>query len=315
MPYDPLAAAAQLALTTTASSALTRQAPTGYLDIRGDHRGNLSLPQSKGPIDHWADNPDAFDQVILAGKPLLGLCRLKGKAYEQRLHRKRIAGVNGASVTFLALEPAEFHIEWEMWMPSHWQCYQELVPALKILKPLPTPPTPPDFSDVTGGSSSKISVVTTAPGIHATEQFNFDVDQLNKGLYAGLSAPTGAGVDPKAAQAAAEAKAKQQKHEQQFATPIFSIYHPFLAAIQVSLVHVIRFHIPEDKDGKGHYVARIECLEVPILKKSGVGKPRQMDPNALKTLTAKRTKKPSPPQTTAQTFNPPPSTTAASSPT
>jgi hypothetical protein len=319
-PLDPLVLAAQQSLglapndPTDESLGLNLTGiPSGYLDLANGltGRGNLSKTTSQGAIDHWADNPDAYDHVILAGKPLLGLCRLKGKGYEQRLHRKKIAGRNGESVKFLALEPAEFHIEWEMWMPAHWKCYQDLIPTLKNLKQLPTQP---DFSDVVGGASTRglVDVTFTPPAGGNPTPFTTSVltvigeDQGSPRVPA-----TGSGTDPKVAETAAKAAAKLKKAPQ-YATPIIPIYHPFLAAIGVSQVHILRLHMPEDKDGKGTYIARIECLEAFTKTKSMVGTPQPLDPNALKSITAQRTRKPQTTQAQLRTFNPPPSTVQTS---
>lgn len=309
LPPDPLADAARTALTTTASGTVPTTGPSGYLDISGgllSNRGNLSKPQSKGSLDHWADNPDAYDHVILAGKPLLGLCRLKGKGFEQRLHRKKIAGRNGESVRFIALEPAEFHIEWDMWMPSHWQAYQKLIPTLKTLKRLPAK-KPPVVLDASQDESAGLATYNIDSGgfVH-NEGSVVQYLAAYKTAYGG----TGSGADPKLLEMAAKVQRTETSASQpSFATPIVPVYHPFLAALGISLVHILRLHIPEDKDGKGTYVARIECLEAypPQKTKSKVEVPRTLDVNALKTLLAQKTGQPQFTTQDQKNYNPPPS--------
>lgn len=120
-------------------------------------RGQPVLTVSTESLDvpFWSDSPDAWDTVIIAGRALPGVCRMKGKVV-RRVDRKNSTGTNGATVTYVGDDVAEFEITVRMWNDVHLSTYAELLAFLRDKQ------SPDDAnglgSTIATGSSSKLVV-------------------------------------------------------------------------------------------------------------------------------------------------------------
>lgn len=193
----------------------------GYEDVGSKQRGKSAGTASQG-VPYWGDYPEAYDTVVLAGYPLPGLCTIKGKGYEMRRSHAKPPGKHGASITYIANEPAEFVIHVMMTTEDHLRAFERLVP---LFKPSAKPSSSSDKSK--------------------TDSFTFAfTGQASKSADGTIILPV-------------LNVALRDRSQPGF----LSVTHPMLALFRISHCRVIRVTIPEQKEDKGMWQAEIHCLE------------------------------------------------------
>jgi hypothetical protein len=199
---------------------------TGYEDIGTKQRGESSNAAPQG-VPYWGEYPDAYDVVIIAGRPLPGLCSIKGKGYEMRAKHVKAQGKHGESTTYLANEPAEWVVHISMNTEQHLRDFEALVPLFKPpAKPKPKPAKP-----------------TTPP-----DAFTF--------AFAGLAPTVAASVQ---ADFAPVAPTPQKDNSQ---PGYVAISHPLLALYRISHCRIVQATIPAQKEDKGIWEVELHCREV-----------------------------------------------------
>lgn len=95
-------------------------------------------------IPSWLDAPFTWDTLIVAGKEIPGLARVRA-AREYKVDKKNGAGADGATLTGLGHLPVEATITLKLWQPAQAQELQQLLPLI-LPKPKKGRPVPVDVS-------------------------------------------------------------------------------------------------------------------------------------------------------------------------
>jgi hypothetical protein len=120
----------------TGAGRLTRQGP--YEDYTGSLASGQQVVVASVPF--WGDAPDAWNTVVMAGKPLPGIAKVHGAAFDIRVDRKSIPGTHGEHLTTLGREPCDPEIEVKLWMPIHLENFLAVV---KLFLPKTSAALPP----------------------------------------------------------------------------------------------------------------------------------------------------------------------------
>lgn len=89
---------------------------------------------------HWDDDPESWDRLVLAGRPLPGLARVTGRA-GRKVDIRSPPGGDGARVRDRGYEPAQLEIELRVWSKAQ---LDELETALAQIHPRGANPPPRD---------------------------------------------------------------------------------------------------------------------------------------------------------------------------
>jgi len=97
-----------------------------FEDVRGLGLG-LNFSRS---TPFWGDDPDAWDQVVIANVGLPGLAEVEGDV-ELRVDLKEAPGNKGARHTLLGWKPAEVNITLRIWTAAQWSLWLTLAKQLR----------------------------------------------------------------------------------------------------------------------------------------------------------------------------------------
>jgi hypothetical protein len=115
----------------------------------------LTVSSETLAVPFWSDSPDAWDTVVIAGRSLPGICKMKGKIV-RRVDRKNSTGTNGATITYVGDDVAEFEVTVRMWNDTHLASYAALIAFLRDRQ------SPDDANGlgatIASGASSKLVV-------------------------------------------------------------------------------------------------------------------------------------------------------------
>lgn len=114
----------------------------------------LTLGSESLAVPFWADSPDSWDTVVIAGRALPGICVMSGKVV-RRVDRKNSTGTNGETVTYVGDDVAEFEITVRMWTEAHLTTFAKLLSFLRDLK---SPDDANGLGQLVTGATSKVTV-------------------------------------------------------------------------------------------------------------------------------------------------------------
>lgn len=199
----------------------------GFTDQGTKSRRNASS-SSASKVVFWGDSPDTWDQVVLAGKTLPGICLLKGKGFEQRCQHKSVPGKHGERVTFIGNEPAEWEVHIQLLTPDH---LDSMCRIIDVLKPRAKPKAKPLNSQADQDANADVFLSAFGPGIP---------DELKTTLKQAITA---------------------QQENKDVAPSFFAISHPALAMFRISYCRVMAISLPEQVQDKGIWEIKLKCRE------------------------------------------------------
>ena len=75
-------------------------------------------------------NPDAYDVIILNGKPSPGLAGVFGANDPRKWDERNGLGLSGATLYFMGNGLAEFSVKIRLWLPEHWDAWDAWAPLI-----------------------------------------------------------------------------------------------------------------------------------------------------------------------------------------
>lgn len=206
-------------------------ATQGYEDIGSKQKGSSSNIAKQG-VAYWGDYPDAYDTVVLAGFALPGLCSVKGKGYEMRKSHRSVPGKHGASIVYIANEPAEFVISIMLTTEEHLRAYEKLVPAFK--------PTAKPKSSSGPSQTDAFTYAFTGQAVSRTGKVG---NTTTTQVVLGDDSQPG----------------------------YLSVSHPMLALYRISHCRVLLATIPVQVEDKGMWQVELHCIEEVLQRKAKTG--------------------------------------------
>lgn len=184
------------ALGAAGAAASDGGASGAIIDLTGR---DLAVPTGAGGVPFWDDSPDAWDQVVLAGIVLPGICVLTGDI-EQKVDIKKPAGSIGGRTTILGFDLAKFTVTVTLWTPAHLADWKLLMRALKPLaqagQPQPTSIYHPSLEMVSVRAVTIVKIgllQMESPGFYTSKlealEFRYDAGKPATPKTTGLNLP------------------------------------------------------------------------------------------------------------------------------